>query len=142
MESNTDTKLNHNLLFERNIIKYIINYLKVNQLKNALTLIHEYVENESIVKAVHDYLLGLNCKYPELKINNILKECGIYNTFILRLDFEMYESSTEYSKCPCGSLVCVNWKYFTRNKGNIWTVAPMEFFTNEYFQKGFMEKIA
>ncbi len=136
MESVSGTNINS---IERTTIKYIIMYIKNNELCKALTLMSDYVEYENIIKAVHDYLLGINCRYPYIKFNNSIKDSGIYNIFISRLDFEMYNDSTISSNCPCGSLVCTNWKYFTRPSNDVWTIAPMEFFTNEYFQQGFME---
>jgi hypothetical protein len=137
MESNTGTNINNS--FDRSIIKNIIIYLRTHQLQKALNLISDNVENESIVKAVHDYLLGVNCRYPYIRYDKVIKECGLYNIFVSRLDYEMYEGNTISSKCPCGSLVCINWKYFTRTSPDVWTIAPMEFFTNEYFQQGYME---
>lgn len=140
MESNSDTILNNSENFhQRTIIKYIIIYIRTNKLQKALELMSDNVENESIIKAIHDYLLGVNCRYPFVKYDKSFKDCGIYNIFLSKLDFEMYSGSTILSNCPCGSLVCVNWKYFTRPNNEVWTVAPMEFFTNEYFQQGFME---
>jgi hypothetical protein len=142
MESTSDTINNINKLTissERQIIKNIIISLKSNDIQNALSLMHDHVQNENVIKAIHDYLLGVNCRYPYVKYNKSITECGIYNAFISKLDFEMYDGTTMLSNCPCESLACINWKYFTRTSNDIWTIAPMEFFTNEYFQQGFME---
>ncbi len=138
MASISDTNY---VIFERNIIKYILIYIKTNELYKALTLISDYAENENIIKAVHDYLLGINCRHPYIRFDKSIHDSGLYNIFISRLDFEMYETSTTLSNCPCGAFVCTNWKYFTRPSNNVWTIAPMEFFTNEYFQQGFMENL-
>ncbi len=140
MESNNDTNNNLTENYERTIIRNIILNIRTHQIYKALKIIEEFAQDESIIKSVHDYLLGLNCRYPFIKYDNIIQECGLYNVFISKLDFEMYNDSTTLSNCPCGSLVCTNWKYFTRPDNEVWTLAPMEFFTNEYFQEGFMEK--
>ena len=126
--------------YDRYIIRYIINYLKKNRMDKALLLMYEYIHNEHIIKAIHDYLLGLNCRYPNIKFDNSIKECGIYNNFISELNFEVVDIETTVQNCPCKSLVCENWKYFARPSNQIWNIAPMEFFTNEYFQLGFLSK--
>ena len=141
MESSIDTNLNHSSqVNERIIIKEIIVNIRTHELDKALDIMYDYVENEKIIKAIHDYLLGINCKYPFIKYDKQISDCGLYNVFISRLDFEMYDTCTILSKCPCGSLVCTDWKYFTRTDKEVWTIAPMELFTNEYFQQGFLEK--
>ncbi len=144
MESSIDTNINNinniNYSYDRSIIKNIIIYLKTHKLQKALTLMYENVQNEYIIKAIHDYLLGVNCRYPFIRFDQSIRECGIYNIIMSKLDFEMFDSSTQMSNCPCNSLVCTNWKYFSRPYKEVFTFAPMEFFTNEYFQQGFMEK--
>ena len=141
MESNVDTNLTHSSqVNERIIIKEIIINIRTHALDKALDIMYDYVGNEKIIKAIHDYLLGVNCKYPFIRYDKMITECGLYNVFISQLDFEMYSGSTTLSKCPCGSLVCTDWKYFTRTNKDVWTIAPMELFTNEYFQQGFLEK--
>ena len=141
MDSNMTSCINTNIssVEDRYIIKNIIYYLKSHQLHKALTSIYDNVENEHIIKAIHDYLLGVNCRHPYIRYDISIKECGLYNIFISRLDFEMLSDNTILTNCPCGALVCKDWKYFSRPSNDVWTVAPMEFFTNEYFQEGFMD---
>ncbi len=140
MASSIDIKYK---IYDRTVIKNMINYIKTNEINKLLELMHKHVENEGIVKAIHDYLLGVNCRNPRIKFHKHFEQCGIYKTFISRLDFEMFDDSTRVCYCPCGADVCYNWKYFIRPnyENNIWVFAPMEMFTNEYFQKGFLDKI-